>query len=173
MPIDAMFLYDTVQSAIAGVIAAVVAAILLESARGVRRWIARRRDVKYIRELVIEGRERILNARVTYNERRVKYSEDFLRAAQYNHMIKKLRVGLEKWTPNLSHAHRRDLMDALDWYHTGGLHLVKGGSHKYESSFQDDFPEGKWPTEDMKESHVTDRFTRLQAIRWLKLPPVH
>ena len=171
MPIDAMFLYDTVQSAIAGVIAAVVAAFLLESARGVRRWMARRRDVEYIRDLLIEGRKHVIvDARDFYHKGMdVHCRADEYRVGLYNNMIRKLAVCFETWTPNLSHAQRKDLLDALDWHHKH-LHMMKNKNNEVV------FPElrdGVWPTREMDLERATAIFDELQSIRWLNFPPMH
>ena len=171
MLVDAKFLYDTAQSAIAGVIAAVVAALLLESARGVRHWMARRRDVKYIRDLLIEGRKHVLvDAKNFYHEGMgVHCRADVYRVGLYNSMIRKLAVGLERWTPNLPHAQRKNVLDALDWYHKN-LHMMKDRNNEIV------FPElrdGVWPTREMDLERATAIFDELQSIRWLKLPPMH
>ena len=52
-------------------------------------------------------------------------SGDALRAAQYNNMVKRLGIALEKWMADLSHDQRKDIFDALDWYHTDSLQAVK------------------------------------------------
>ena len=170
--VDGQFWNNAAQSAFAGVVAALVAAGLLELARSVRRWMAWRRDVTHIRDLLVEGRTRVLEAKATFNkDMRVEFPEDMLRAAQYNNMIKKLGLGLEKWTPNLSHAQRKDLLDALDWYHTRGLQVKKNKiSNKIEFV---DIPDGKWPTVSMELDHATEIFGRLQSVRWLNLPRMH
>ena len=98
---DGQFWSNAAQSAVAGVVAALVATSLLECARTCRRWIARRRDVKYLRDLLIEGRQRVLEAtNFHHQDANAKCPADVLRAAQYNNMIKKLDTGLEKWTAN-------------------------------------------------------------------------
>ena len=60
-----------------------------------------------------------------HQDANAKCPADVLRAAQYNNMIKKLDTGLEKWTANLSHTQRKDVLDALNWYHTNSLEAVK------------------------------------------------
>ena len=55
------------------------------------------------------------------------FKADALRAAQYDNMLKELDVALEKWLPNLSNAQRKDVYDALDWYHIGKLQSNKKG----------------------------------------------
>ena len=48
-----------VQSAAAGLIAALMATVILGFARLVRQWSARRQDVRYIRKLLMDGRKRV------------------------------------------------------------------------------------------------------------------
>ena len=119
-------LLEIAESAVGGLIAALAGTVILGIARLVRRWWARRRDVKYIRDMLIEGQTLVLGAEGTFNEHaNATSSADSHRAAQYNNMIEKLRVALEKWAVNLSHNQRRDIFDALDWYHTDGLLAVR------------------------------------------------
>ena len=166
---DGQFWSNAAQSAVAGVVAALVATSLLECARTCRRWIARRRDVKYLRDLLIEGRQRVLEAtNFHHQDANAKCPADVLRAAQYNNMIKKLDTGLEKWTANLSHTQRKDVLDALDWYHTNSLKAVKRNG---EFMFVE-VPDGKWPVTTMPLRAAEEQFGRVQEIRWLKLPLV-
>ena len=169
--VDSQFWNNAAQSAIAGVFAAVVAAILLELARSVRRWFGRRRDVKYVRDLLIEGRKHVLvDAKDFYHEgMQAHCSADVYRAALYNNMVKKLEVGLGKWTPNLSHTQRKGLLDALDWYHKN-LHMTK--DKRKELVFAE-LRDGVWPARELKLERATEIFDRLQSVRWLNLPPVH
>ena len=107
-----------------------------------------------------------MEAKDTYNKgMKAKLKEDDLRAAQYNIMITQISVALERWAVNLSHAQRKDIYDALDWYHTQGLHAIpKDGVAVFV-----DIPEGRWPTTDMSLDHAKNRFENLQSIKWLKL----
>ena len=167
--VDGKFWNDAAQSALAGVVPALVATSLLEFARTCRRWIARRRDVKYLRDLLTEGRQRVLKATDLHRQdANAKCRADVIRAAQYNNMIKKLDTGLEKWTANLSHTQRKDVLDALNWYHTNSLSAVKRNG---EFMFVE-VPDGKWPTTTMSLTAAEQQFGRVQEIRWLKLPPV-
>ena len=94
---------------------------------------------------------------------------DVLRSAQYNLMIEQLRVALDHTTSKLPYAKRKDIFDALDWYHTESLYATKD---KYGNPvFVVDFPVGRWPTKEMQESHAADKFKRIESIKWLKLKP--
>ena len=114
------------QSAVAGLIAALTATAILGFAKCVRQWSAKRQDVRYLRNLLTEGRKRVLEAGDTFHKgMNATSSGDALRAAQYNNMVKRLGIALEKWMVDLSHDQRKDIFDALDWYHTDSLQAVK------------------------------------------------
>ena len=66
---------------------------------------------------------------------------------------------------SLSHVQRKDLYDAMDWYHTDGLYATKS---KGKVVFMD-VPEGRWPTAEMSMEAARRKFDRLEAIEWLKL----
>ena len=60
-----------------------------------------------------------MGARNTYfKEMDASISAGALRAAQYNIMLKQIGLALEKWTVMLTHDQRKEIYDALDWYHT-------------------------------------------------------
>ena len=154
------------QSAFAGLIAALTATTILGVARYVRDWISRSRDVKYIRRMLIEGQQRVIGARATYNKgMEAQLTADALRAAQYNRFIRELRVSLERWALNLSHAQRKDVYHALDWYHVNSLFATaKDGKAEFV-----EIPEGKWPTTEMSLEAAVRKFDNLQSIKWLNL----
>lgn len=153
-------------SAVAGSIAALVATSILGLARYLHQKIAKRQDVNYIRELLISGRQRVMEAEDTYNKGMgACIPADVLRAAQYNNMVRQVGVALERWMVNLSHTQRKELYDALDWYHTGGLNAINRDG---EVTFID-LPDGKWPTKTMAIEVARDKFDKLQSIKWLKL----
>ena len=80
-------------------------------------------------------------------------------------MIREVGVTLDKWAGNLSHAQRKDLYNALDWYHADGLYATKRDG-KVEFM---ELPEGKWPTTEMSLQEASRKFDQLQSIKWLKL----
>ena len=84
-------------------------------------------------------------------------------------MIEQLRVSLDHTTSKLPYAKRKDIFDALDWYHTESLYATKDKDGN--PVFVVDFPVGRWPTKEMQESHAADKFKRIEAIKWLKLKP--
>lgn len=156
-----------IQGVITGSVAALLATAILTLTRFVREFASRRQDINYIRDLLIEGRKRVIQAEDTYNSGMDAHiPSDTLRAAQYNNMIRELGVVLEGWTMHLSHAQKKEIYDALDWYHTGGLHATKRNG---KVVFVDLSP-GRWPTTEMKEEFAREKFRRLKAIDWLRLP---
>ena len=154
------------QSAFAGLIAALVATTILGLAKYVRQWWAKRQDVRYIRGLLVQGRKRVMGAKDTFHEGMgTSMPSDVLRAAQYNNMIREVRVAFESWSMNLSHGQRKDVYDALDWYHTHGLYATnKDGTVVFM-----ELPEGRWPTTEMSMGAARKKFEKLQSIKWLKL----
>ena len=154
------------QSAIAGLIAALAATTILGVSRYVRQRLAERQDIKYLRGLLIQGKRRVIEAEDTFHEGMgTLMPADVLRAAQYNNMTKEIGVAIQRWALSLSHVQRKDLYDAMDWYHTDGLYATKS---KGKVVFMD-VPEGRWPTAEMSMEAARRKFDRLEAIEWLKL----
>lgn len=165
---DTFSLIDMSESFIAGASAAVVATVVLGVAKLIHRWWLRRGDVGYLREIITEGRMLVFKDDEVYHEAPdARSPADVLRAAQYNNMISRLRAALGQWTVNLSHSQRRDIFDALDWFHTKGLHaLVRDGQMQYVQ-----IPDGNWPTVQMSLGAAEEIFARVESIKWLKLTP--
>lgn len=154
------------ESAFAGLVAALCATFILGIARYVHHWSTRRQDVRHLREILLDGRKLVMDAEDTFHENmNATSSADTLRAAQYNTMIRRLDIALEKWLVSLSHDQRMDVLLALDWYHTASIHAVKKGN---EAVFVE-VPDGKWPTTGMSLQHARDMFDNLQRIKWLGL----
>ncbi len=59
---------------------------------------------------------------------------------------------------------KKDVYDALDWYHTDSLNAVRthGGGEFLE------IPEGRWPTTEMSMEAAKSKFEKLRSIEWLK-----
>ena len=154
------------QSAVAGLIAALVATTILGLAKYVHQWLARRQDVRYIRGVLIQGRTRVMASEDTFHEgMNALIPADVLRAGQYNNMIRELGVALERWAVNLSHVQRKDVCDALNWYHTDGLNATKNSG----TVVFGEPSEGRWPTAEMSMDAAREKFEKLQSIEWLKL----
>ena len=64
---------------------------------------------------------------------------------------------------------RKEIFDALNWYHTEGLYARKDNNGN--PVFVSDLPPGKWPTTTMKKNFAIDKFKRIESIKWLKLKP--
>ena len=153
--------------AIAGVIAALTATAILGIARYVRRFAARRQDIRAIREILLVGKKRVLESKDTCNTNmHTTIPGNVLRAAQYNNMIKQLSIALEKWPANLRYNQRKEILEALDWYKTDNLIATKNATGQVTFV---ELPEGKWPTGDMKLEFAENKFNRLQSIKWLHL----
>ena len=143
----------------AGLIAALTATIILGAAKWIHLKYFQRLDVKQIREVLTTGRKRVMDATLP---------GDVLRAAQYNLIIKQLRVALDHTTSKLPYAKRKDIFDALDWYHVKFLYATKD---ERDNPVFRDLPDGSWPTTEMQESQAVDKFKSLESIKWLKLKP--
>ena len=129
-------------------------------------------DVRQIQKVVTDGRKRVMETQETFNPNmNVTLRADVLRAAQYNLMIKQLRVALDHTTSNLSYAKRNDIFDALDWYGVKSLYVIKDVDGSPVFVDRDSFakatarPVGSWPTREMPENQAIDRFKCLEAIK--------
>ena len=155
-----------IESITTGTAAALVATAILGLAKWIYRSVERSRDKKYIRSVISEGKARVLDAKDRYhNGMNATIPGDVLRTSQYNNMITKLDVALEKRTPCLNHYQRSDIEAALDWYHTDSLQF----------NLKDGVPEeavvspGKWPVTEMPLDRAKAKFEKLQSIKWLNL----
>ena len=157
------------QGATAGLIAALVATTIFGLARYLRQAWDRHQDVKDVRDILSEGRRRVMESKDTYNRGMGEtLPGDVLRAAQYNNMLKRVEVALERWSVNLSHDQRKDIYEALDWYNIDALQATKNREGAVEFL---QLPEGRWHTTEMSKDFADDKFMRLQSIKWLKLKP--
>ena len=156
-------------NAVAGLIAALAATTILGVGKWIRLAYLRHLDVKYVREVITDGRRRVMGSKDTFHHgMNATLTADTLRSAQYNLMIKQLMVALDHATSTLSHDQRKDVFDALDWYHTHSLHARKNNHGKPVFV---DLPLGRWPTTEMQERRAVDKFKLLESIKWLKLKP--
>ena len=70
---------------IAGVIAAITTTVILGIASYVRRFAARRQDIRDIREILLVGKKRVLESKDTFNtSMHTPIPGNVLRAAQYH-----------------------------------------------------------------------------------------
>ena len=153
----------------AGLIAALTATTILGAAKWIHLKYLQRLDVKQLQEVLTDGRRRVLEAKETFNHNMdATLPGDMLRAAQYNLMIKQLRIALDHTTSNLFYAKRKRIFDALDWYHVEFLYATRD---KRDNPVFRDLPDGSWPGTEIQESQAVDKFKRLESIKWLKLKP--
>lgn len=158
---------DIAGNALAGVIAAVTATVLFSLLQWCRQHYLRRLDVKQIREVVTDGRRRVMKAKDSIiRSMNIRVTGDVLRAGQYNLMIRQLEVVLDHATSQLPYAKRKEIFAALDWYNLESLPVIKD---KQGAAVFVDLPAGKWVPRDMPESVARQKFERLESIKWLKL----
>ena len=152
------------ESTLTGAIGALIATAILFGVGLIRDRLAEQQDVKYIREILIDGRKNIMKAKDTYHHgMKTPLSAGALRAANYNKMLKHLGVALEKWTVNLSHDKRKDIFNAVDWYNTASLQAVeRDGKAEFV-----ELPDGKWIADEMPIERAKEKFEKLQSIEWL------
>ena len=149
-----------------GVIVGLVVAIFLALSQWCYVRHLERVDVRQVRELLSEGRQRVMEAKDTFNSAMgVTFAGDVLRAGQYNLMLKQLRVVLDPVGSKLSYRKRKDIFDALDWYNVGALHVIK--NNEGNPVFHP--PVGQWIAAEMRPGDASRRFQRLESIKWLRL----
>ena len=153
----------------AGLIAALTATAILVVVKLIHLKYLERLDVKQIREVLTAGRKRVMESKETFHHGMgATVPGDVLRAAQYNLIIKQLRVALDHTTSKLLYTKRKDIFNALDWYHVKSLWATKD---KCGNPVFVDLPVGSWRANAMQESQAVDKFKRLESIKWLKLKP--
>ena len=151
----------------AGLIAGLVVAVLLGLARQTLRALERRREEKYIRGLFIEGQEILDTEKLQFQGGQIGISAEHLRAFRYKALLKEVGVALERWTPHLSISQRKDIYDALDWFHTDPDRMP--AVLKDEVLMLVDVPDGAFPLADMHEDAAVQVYERLRLVKWLKL----
>ena len=158
---------ETATSIVTGGVAAIVATVILGTAKWIHGKHLQARDIKQVRGILAAGRQRVMESKDVFNDSmNTTLPADALRCAQYNLMIKQLAIALDHTTTNLPYEKRKQIFEALDWYHTESLHATK------DENGQPVFlilQEGVWPTKQMELGTAIDRFTKLEAIGWLKL----
>ncbi len=158
---------DIAGNALAGVIAAVTATVLFSLLQWCRQLYLRRLDIKQLREVVTDGRRRVMEAKDRYDDSlQITIPVDVLRAGQYNLMIRQLEVLLNHTTSQLPYAKRKEIFVALDWYNLESLPVIKD---KRGKAVFVNLPAGKWVPENMPQTVAQHKFERLESIKWLKL----
>ena len=154
--------------AVAGLIAGLVVAVLLGLARQTLRALERCREEKYIRGLFIEGKVILDTEKLQFQGRQVGISAEHLRAFRYKALLKEVGVALERWTPHLSISQRKEIYDALDWFHTDPdrMHAVSKDGKVFRLV---EVPDGTFPLPNMHEDAAVQVYERLRLVKWLKL----
>ncbi len=161
---------DTVvQGAVSGLIAGMVVAAVLGIFREFRERVQRRQEEQYLRSLFIEGKMILTTEDLQLEGLGITVPADHRRAADYKRLSRQVGVALERWSPHLSPSQRKDIYDALDWFHTDPTRMLFATTAENEGRFVD-VPDGAFPAEAMSEEAAAEVYERLQAIGWLKLP---
>ena len=130
-------------------------------AKSTQQALFPRQNRRQIRGVLTDGRRLVMESKETfYPGMKKTISDALLRAAQYNLILKQLRVALDHTTSKLSYAKRKELFDALDWYGVKSLCATPDGDGK--PVFRD-LPVGRWPTSDRQEKHAINIFKRLEC----------
>ena len=161
---------DTVvRGAAGGFIAGLVVAAVLGIAQKFRERVERRQEEQYLRSLFIEGKMILTTEDLQLEGLGITVPADYQRAADYKRLLRQVGVALERWTPHLPPSQRKDIYDALDWFHTDQTRMLFATTAENEGRFID-VPDGTFPGETMTAEGAAEVYDRLQAIRWLKLP---
>ena len=160
---------DTVVlGAASGFIAGLVVAAALGIAQEFREHVKRRQEERYLRSLFIEGKIILTTEDLQLEGLEITVPADHRRAAEYKILLRQVGVALERWSPHLSPSQRKDIYDALDWFHTDTTRMLFVTTAENEGRFVD-VPDGTFPAEAMTAEAAAEVYERLQAIGWLKL----
>ena len=156
-------------SSVAGVVAAVTFAGL------VRLWGSwqARKEATAIRKIIVEDRCLIFDAKDVPDPEDLGKTfarADEWRAMLYNKMLEEVGRILDHWSPHLPQERKQSLLRALDWYHREGVFLAPGPrvvGHKFTQ-----VEPGTLPGNQMSLDQAKEKFAKLEAVKWLKLPKV-
>ena len=156
-------------SSVDGVVAAVSFAGLVRLWGG---WQARK-EAAAIRNIIVEDRRLIFDAKDVLDpeDLSVRLARvDEWRAVLYNKMLGEVGRILDHWSPHFPQERKQSLLRALDWYHREGVIVAPGPrvvGHKFPQ-----IEAGTWPGDEMSLDEAKERFGKLEAVKWLKLPKV-
>ena len=156
-------------SSVGGVVAAVSFAVL------VRMWgiWQARKEAAAIRNIIVEDRRLIFDAKDVLDPEDLSVRlarADEWRAVLYNEMLGEVGRILDHWSPHLPQERKQSLLRALDWYHREGVVLAPSPrvvGHKFPR-----VEPGTWPGDKMSLDEAKEKFEKLEAVKWLKLPKV-
>ena len=161
-----------VDTVVRGVVSGLIAGLVVAAALGIfqkfRGHVERRQEGRYLRSLFIEGKTILTTGDLQLDGLGITVPADHRRAADYRRILRQVGVALERWTPHLSPGQRKDIYDALDWFHTDPTRMLFATTAENEGRFVD-FPDGTFPAETMTAEAAAEVYERLQAIGWLKL----
>lgn len=157
-------------SSVGGVVAAVFFAGLVQLWRV---WQARK-EATAIRNIIVEYRGLIFDTEDMPNPKdssvRLAGADEW-RAVLYNEMLREIGRTLDHWSPHLSLERKQSLLRALDWYHRGRAFVAPGPPIAGQKRFLEIEP-GTWPGLRMSLDEAKEKFQKLEAVEWLKLPKV-
>ena len=98
-----------------------------------------------------------------------------VRAWLYNQMLKEVGVSLDTLSPHLPLKWKRELLAALNWYHASEpgktVRLVRDPQRQaWRFPTDSELPPGTWPVTTMSPEQAKEKFGKLEALKWLKLP---
>jgi len=159
-----------VVSSVGGLVAAVSFAGLIQLWRV---WQARK-EAAAIRNIIVEDRRLIFDAKDVPDPEdstaRLARADEW-RAALFNEMLGEVGRTLDHWSPHLPLERKQSLLRALDWYHRGRVWVAPPPRIAGHKKFLQIEP-GTWPGNEMSLDQARERFGRLEAVTWLKLPKV-
>ena len=158
-------------SSVGGVVAAVFFAGLVQLWRV---WQASE-QVAAIRNIIVEDRRLIFDAKDVPDPKdssvRLAGADEW-RALLYNEMLGEVGRTLDHWSPHIPLERKQSLLRALDWYHReGGVFVAPGPPIVGKNKFLQMEP-GTWPSNKMSLDEAKEKFRKLEAVTWLKLPKV-
>lgn len=162
--------HSLIVSSVGGVVAAICFAGLVQLWR---IWQARK-EAAAIRNIIVEDRRLIFDAKDMLDPEdltAILARADEWRAALYNEMLGEVGRTLDHWSPHLPLERKQRLLRALDWYHREGVFLAPPPRIAGRKKFLEIEP-GTWPGNEMSLDQAREKFGKLEAVKWLKLPKV-
>ena len=157
-------------SSVGGVVAAVFFAGLVQLWRV---WQARK-EAAVIHNIIVEYRGLIFDTKDVPDPKdssvRLAGADEW-RAVLYNEMLGEVGRTLDHWSPHLPLERKQSLLRALNWYHTGSVFVAPGPRIAGHKRFREIEP-GTLPSDRMSLDEAKDKFGKLEAVKWLKLPKV-
>ncbi len=157
-------------SSVGGVVAAVFFAGLVQLWRV---WQARK-EAAAIRNIIVEYRDLIFDTKdmLDPEDSSVRLAgADEWRVVLYTEMLGEVGRTLDHWSPHLPLERKQSLLRALDWYHRGRVFVAPGPPIAGQKRFLEIDP-GTWPSNKMSLDEAKEKFRKLEAVTWLKLPKV-